>query len=310
MIKQNSIILYACLLCYVKHLYSIFLPVSYQEHCFVNQRSTVVWVVSLYELKPNQSERIMMQTQTNTPFKDSWKNLTKCERYEGTRNYTIKCEIDDDWIRLTYHLRVVRFFDSKFETLFIKNNQYQHGLLCFQDHGISNLTYSDVTSHSVNISWNYYTWDIEEELIKETNIFIYPPSKNRRRIPVDFNNMLNQIYKINWLEACTRYRVVVENIYYSIENKENQSSSLNIQTKCTKNIFSKTEFVTIMVCIILAFVGLTFSGYILYRRRLNGTRKGGVDTMVLIDENEMVGMPSDHVTSDTNGMHLQVVQQL
>ena len=174
--------------------------------------------------------------------------------------------------------------------MFLKEDQYQHGLLCFRDHGVRNLTTSHLTRRSVSVLWSLHAWDVQEDLIKDTAIFLYQYAGDagemgeedegdgrekgeqrdkkgkgdetmvlRRRINVRKNNHLRQVYTIRWLTPCTKYKLFVVASYYSIGSREKRNSSITFRTKCADQqwsdasalVFTTLELVLVNVCIVV-----------------------------------------------------------
>ena len=182
-----------------------------------------------------KDSKIIMQTKNYHGH--TWKDLSNCNRSTFLTNYSIQCEIDRNNIRWMYHLRVIKAINATHNEIMInklEKGHYQMGILCYPNHGIRNLTASNVTCNSVDVSWMFYSWDIKNYLIESTEFTVNENGKPISTLTIDLDTSmkLNRTQHVPGLHSCTRYSVTLLNEY---SYKETRESTIYVTTRCPDN---------------------------------------------------------------------------
>ena len=223
-----------------------------------------------------------------------WKNLTHCSRNVFRNEFSIQCEIDENPIRLKYHMRLIKVNSEKrsYEVLVQPTDEGhdQDGLFCFHDHGIQNLRSINVTSTSMLISWSFYPWDIH--LIMYMDIKV-KNQKNEKVTHLTVNTgshlSVNQQHLITGLKMCEAYTVEV---HYKYTLEESRTELLRVDTMCPHNVSFKFnvsigELVIIILCSLLLMLAIVFLVHFLRQTRQRELR-GQSNTFVVIDMKELM----------------------
>lgn len=215
-----------------------------------------------------------MQTRT-FGVGDEWRDLKNCTRHAGISTYSIKCEIDSSSYRILFDMRILLRNEAKSSSGIIYQNLYlyQDGFNCFPAHGIQNLTVYGVTSHSANISWNFYSWDVRKHLLTLTKIYVHKlgePIFSKFHY-INKRDVLSARHQITGLQSCVTYKAFVINEYISPAwRPEQRNSSLLIKTICRSvKLFTDLEVAIIIIFAILTIILMSLLGYFFYRQKAN-----------------------------------------
>ena len=247
--------------------------------CTREDHSQVIWNfqfndTSLFNIS---GALVVMQTanQYHLRSEHPWKDLQNCNASVNGSLYNLRCEIDSDASqRNRYRMRIIIRYCASNSTLtyrkilhcaeknhtviFEKDHLYQGGLCCFREHGVANLTYSDVTTTSVNVLWDIYEGDIQHQgdLIDYTKLTLRGS---------DFNQIYNKPTQrnkeyIDELDPCTKYDIIVMIHYHTLSNFR-RNKTVSFTTKCEGFSLTLVEIILIVIGVLLFVFLISLFGY-------------------------------------------------
>jgi len=238
---------------------------NYTMRCFVvNNSSEVTWNITFNDQHHPNLQSSEIQIQTRGEFEKGWNNLRRCKRDHNS----IQCEIERDLTRLRFVLRLVNTTSSVSLTSQSDQDEsrFQNGFNCFKNHDrkkafVHDFSVSNISSNSADISWSFYTWDIDRFILLWFRYYICTGANCTYEDNTPFTDS-GQIYavpdtplfyseSISGLDPCTSYRVQLIGSY--INQLPHHIVESSFRTTCTSGmvIYPWVNILIVIVCLVL-----------------------------------------------------------
>ena len=272
---------------------------NHTKQCFVNNNKMVMWNVTFTDSKHPNIQSSDIQMQMKWKYEGGWQNLTRCLR----NTFSIQCAIIDDpgKIKFLLHVMNVTSLENLMSQVEEQEVHYSNGYKCRPNHNynndfVQNFTISNVTSNSMNISWSFYKWDLDQSILDWFQFYVctgdnctYTDHKGHTDVHEDVDFTTSHFYSriVSGLQGCTSYKIQVIGSYDAVLPNPDHIVQTTIQTKCNGDGSKLPVVTTIIMSAVSFFVLLAVICLILYlvkrRKRRRKSTEVRFDNVVKIN---------------------------